>query len=94
MVLSLFHLPYDELVLLWPVTALVAGDVALGRWRWWAAGALIVAMFNPLTLVALQSRGISSDFRTVTGVALAAAFVAVAMGVWHSTRERHAPSLG
>lgn len=80
-VLSLFHLPYDELLLIWPLAALLAVDVGLGRWRWVASAALLIAVFNPLTLVALQSRGISSDFRTVTGVALILAFATVGMGV-------------
>lgn len=84
-VLSLFHLPYDLLILLWPLTSLVAGVRRSGRWRWWTAGFLVAAVFNPLTV---ETFGIGRGLDTVTTALLVAAFLSVLPGL--IVRRAHA----
>lgn len=76
-VLSLFHHPYDGLILMWPIVGLGMAD-RLGAWRWWAVGAMTAAAFNPLTIRVFEGeRGVY----TVTGLLLMAALGAIGLGV-------------
>lgn len=88
--LGLFHLPYDELILIWPITALLAGDHGLGRWRLWAAGAILAAAFNPLTMLFLD---IGEGLDTTTTLLLALALGAIAAGL-RAGQELRAPLSG
>jgi hypothetical protein len=75
--LSLFHHPYDELILMWPIVGLAVAD-GLGAWRWWCVGAMTAAAFNPLTVRYFEGdRGVY----TLTGLLLVAALGAVWIGV-------------
>lgn len=87
--LGLFHLPYDELLLVWPIVALIVAGGALGPWRWWTAGLMLAAAFNPLTVRFLRvGRGLD----TVTSLFLVLALAALAIGIVRSPGERTVPS--
>ncbi|NNF10455.1 MAG: DUF2029 domain-containing protein [Acidimicrobiia bacterium] len=85
--LALFHLPYDELILLWPIVGLVTADHGLGRWRPWAVGAMLAAAFNPLTMLILD---LGEGLDTTTTVLLALSLAAIAAGML-ARRERETP---
>ncbi|MBT8164488.1 MAG: DUF2029 domain-containing protein [Acidimicrobiia bacterium] len=78
--LGLFHLPYDELLLIWPIAALIlaGGGLGLGGWRWWAAGWMLAAAFNPLTVRFLR---IGRGLDTITSLFLILALVGLTVGI-------------
>ena len=80
--LALFHLPYDELLLVWPIVALLVAGHALGPWRWWVAGWMLAAAFNPLTVRFLR---IGRGLDTVTSVFLVLALATLAIGINRAT---------
>ncbi|MDH3605849.1 MAG: DUF2029 domain-containing protein [Acidimicrobiia bacterium] len=87
--LSLFHLPYDELILLWPAVALATSDCGLGKWRWWAIGAMTAAAFNPLTV---RFFDLGDGLDTVTTLLLLVALAAVATGILTRPRLSELPA--
>ncbi|MGI9609372.1 MAG: hypothetical protein ACR2NL_03660, partial [Acidimicrobiia bacterium] len=86
--LGLFHLPYDELLLVWPIAALIVGGNMLGTWRWWAAGWMLAAAFNPLT-VRFLSLGRGLD--TITSLFLVAALIGLTIGIVQASRGETSP---
>lgn len=82
--LGLFHLPYDELILVWPITALVLAGGVLGPWRWWTAGWMLAAAFNPLTVRFLR---IGRGLDTVTSLFLILALVGLTIGIVSRTNR-------
>lgn len=87
--LALFHLPYDELLLVWPIAGLLVSGASLGPWRWWTAGWMLAAAFNPLTVRFLR---IGRGLDTITSLFLVAALAGLAIGVVRVTR-RTAPTV-
>ena len=76
--LSLYHHPYDGLLLMWPIVGLATSGDQLGRWKWWAVGAMLGAAFNPLTVRFFEGdRGVY----TVTGLLLVVALTAATVGI-------------